>query len=275
MKIALDSYCYHRHFGEVYLDIETEPKNKLDFWQCIHEAVSFGIDGISIESFMLSNSNDDEICKLNNILDTHHIELVWAWGHPSSFGNGQYPKAFDDFKKHVIIVKKLDAKVMWIYADGLKTLSQCSWQDHKNAMLLILKQAAVFLILAVENHADLYTDEIVHLVKSIDSYYFGICLDKTNNLRMLEDPWLAIQKMAPYTKATHIKDIAAYQGNPKPFSFWPSVISGQGITSLYQTFQLLNQLNYQGFLTLKINYLYPQHTSTKQAIQHSLDYLKI
>lgn len=279
MKIALDSYFYHRHFGEAYPDIETEPKNKLDFWQCIHEAISFGIDGISIESFMLPNPNDNDICKLNNILDTHHIELVWAWGHPAGFGNGQHPEAFDDFKKHVIIVKKLGAKVMRICAGGRKTRPQCSWKDHKNALLPILKQAAAFaeqheLILAVENHVDLYADEIVDLVKSIDSHYFGICLDTANNLRMLEDPWLAIQKMAPYAKATHIKDITAYQGNPKSFSFWPSVISGQCIIPLDQTFQLLNQLNYQGLLALEIDYLHPRYPSTKQAIQHSLDYLK-
>lgn len=279
MKIALDSYCYHRHFGEVYLNFETEPKNKLDFWQCIHESIGFGIDGISIESFMPPNPNDDEIYKLNNILDTHHIELVWVWGHPSGFSNGQHPKAFDDFKKHVIIAKKLGAKVMRICAGGRKTRPQCSCKDNKNALLPILKQATAFaeqheLILAIENHVDLYADESMDLVKSIDSHYFGICLDTANNLRMLEDPWLAIQKMAAYAKATHIKDITAYQGNPKSFSFWPSVISSQGIISLDQTFQLLNQSNYQGFLALEIDYLHPRYPSTKQVIHHSLDYLK-
>ena len=279
MKIALDSYVYHRHFGEVYANLETEPQVKLSFWQMVQQAIDFGLEGISIESFMFPRPSPDDISKLKHILDTHHLELVWAWGHPSGFENGSNSKVMADFEKHALIAKKLGAKVMRICAGGRKTRPDGSWQEHKNALLPLLQQATDFavqhdLILALENHVDLYADEMVDLVQSIDSDHFGICLDTANNLRMLEDPWQAIVKMAPYAKATHIKDIQAFQGDPKTFAFWPSVVSGQGNIPLEKTFQLLQQLNYQGLLALEIDYLHPRYPSEHDAILQSLDYLK-
>ena len=279
MKIALDSYVYHRHFGEVYPNLETEPQIKLNFWQMLQQAIDFGLEGISIESFMLPDPTAKDIDRLNNILDTHHLELVWAWGHPSGFESGHNSEAIQDFEKHALIAKQLGAKVMRICAGGRKTRPDSSWHEHKAMLLPFLQQATEFalqhnVILALENHVDLYADEMVDLVQTIDSNHFGICLVTANNLRMLEDPWEAIQKMATYAKATHIKDIQAFQGDPKTFAFWPSVVSGQGNIPLEKTFQLLHQLNYQGLLALEIDYLHPRYPSEFDAIQDSLNYLK-
>lgn len=34
---------------------------------------------------------------------------------------------------------------------------------------------------------------------------------------MLEDPAVAIEKLAPYARATHVKDVKAKSGNPRDF----------------------------------------------------------
>lgn len=224
MKIALDSYVYHRHFGEIYPNLEIEPQVKLNFWQMLQQAIDFGLEGISIESFMFPNPSSDDIYKLKHILDQHHLELVWAWGHPSGFENGANSKAMIDFEKHVLIARKLGAKVMRICAGGRKTRPNATWQEHKNALLPLLQQATDFavqhnLILAVENHVDFYADELVDLVQSIGSDYFGICLDTANNLRMLEDPWKLLSKWRPMPKRHILKIFKPFKVIPKPSHF--------------------------------------------------------
>lgn len=279
MKIAIDGYCYHRHFNQHYPLLEQEAVPQLNFWQCLEQAIQFQIEGISIESFMLPDPTEDDILKLRQILSAQQLELIWAWGHPSGFESGQNAQALVDFQKHAKIAQALGAKTMRICAGGRKSRPQGTWQNHKKSLLPLLEKATDFAIqhqltLALENHVDLLADEIVDLVKTIDSPHFGICLDTANNLRMLEDPWQAIEKMAPYAKATHIKDVQAFQGDPKTFAFWPSVVSGQGLIPLEKTFHLLNQLNYQGLLALEIDYLHPQYTSEYDAFSQSLNYLK-
>lgn len=282
MKIAIDSYCFHRYFGEIYPDLELPPPYAMTLLECIEHSITLGIEGISIESFMLPNPSPQDIQQLKHLLTQHQLELVWAWGHPSGLYSGQRPDILNELKQHIDIAQQLGAKVMRICAGGRKTRPVTDWQLHKAALLPLLQDAVVHakqhnMILALENHMDFYADEIVDLIQSINSPYLGICLDTANNLRMLEDPWQAIEKILPYAKATHIKDVKAFKGDPKTFSFWPSVPSGQGIIPLEKTLKWLAEHDYQGLLALEIDYLHPdylQQGNEFQAIKTSIDYLK-
>ena len=50
MKVGIDSYCYHRMFGEVYPDQQKPPPRKLTLEQFIDRAKELGVDGVSLES---------------------------------------------------------------------------------------------------------------------------------------------------------------------------------------------------------------------------------
>ncbi|WP_254433881.1 sugar phosphate isomerase/epimerase [Acinetobacter sp. Marseille-Q1618] len=181
MKIAIDGYCCHRHFGEIYPNSETEPALKLNFWQCLEQAIDFDIEGISIESFMFSHPQAQDVERLKTILKQHQIELVSAWKYPCDFESGKNLNALDVFKKHVSSAQKLGAKVMRICAGGRP---QDSWQTHKSILLALIEQATDFAI----QYNIIMANEIVDLVKCINHEHFGICLDTAHNLRMLEDP---------------------------------------------------------------------------------------
>jgi len=71
---------------------------------------------------------------------------------------------------------------------------------------------------------------------AIDSS-LGACLDTANNLRMFEDPMDVVEKLAPYTRAVHLKDITAFRGNPRDFGFWPSVPLGRGLIDIARAAQ--------------------------------------
>jgi sugar phosphate isomerase/epimerase len=104
----------------------------------------------------------------------------------------------------------------------------------------------------------------------------GVCLDTGNNLRLFEDQVEVAAKLAPFTRATHIKDVAALRAqNPKDFAFWPSVPLGAGLIDLPAVIQLLRQVNYQGLLALEIDYLHPDFGEQEEpAIARSLHYLR-
>lgn len=62
--------------------------------------------------------------------------------------------------------------------------------------------------LAVENHKDWRSYELVNALKKIDSEWIGATLDFGNNIALLEDPMEVVQNLAPYTMTAHIKDMA-------------------------------------------------------------------
>lgn len=60
--------------------------------------------------------------------------------------------------------------------------------------------------LAVENHQDLASEELLWLCETIDSPRFGITLDTGNPLATAEEPLDFYRRVAPFVKNVHLKD---------------------------------------------------------------------
>jgi sugar phosphate isomerase/epimerase len=145
---------------------------------------------------------------------------------------------------------------------GGRSSRRAEWAEHRRDLLPLLAEAADYatgigLTLAVENHVDLYADELAELITTVDSPALGVCLDTANNLRMLEDPDRAIDVLAPFAKAVHLKDVQAFRGDPKTFTFWPSVPVGQGLIDIPRTLGVLASYGFDGLLAIEIDYLHP------------------
>lgn len=95
--------------------------------------------------------------------------------------------------------------------------------------------------LAVENHKDWKAEELVQLIKSIQSPFVGITLDFGNNLALLEEPMQVIRTLAPYVFSTHVKDmgLALYD---KGFLL-SEVPLGQGVIDLAEAVKLCRKFN--------------------------------
>ncbi|MGE4482260.1 sugar phosphate isomerase/epimerase family protein [Acidocella sp.] len=244
----------------------------------LERAKALGVAGVSLESCFLPGMSLAAAVDLRETLDRFGFERIWAWGHPSGLCSGAAPERLHDLKDHVEIAARLGAKVMRICC-GSRHTRPPEWPSHKAALLPLLRDAAAHaqrfgVVLAIENHIDLLADELVELIEEINSPWLGVCLDTANNLRLLEDPLQAALKLAPYARATHVKDVRARAGNPHDFSFWPSVPLGQGVIDLPAIFAALRGHGYDGLLALEIDYLDPAHENDEQAIIESLDYMR-
>jgi len=89
------------------------------------------------------------------------------------------------------------------------------WQSFLQEVLAQLKEATlvaekVQVNLAVENHQDLASEELLWLCESIGSARFGITLDTGNPLATAEEPLDYFRRVAPYLKNVHLKDYTLY-----------------------------------------------------------------
>jgi sugar phosphate isomerase/epimerase len=92
------------------------------------------------------------------------------------------------------------------------------WQPFLQEILAGLRQAAVSaertgVNLAVENHQDLASEELLWLCESIGSQRFGITLDTGNPLATAEEPVDFARRVAPYVKHVHLKDYRVFMSN--------------------------------------------------------------
>jgi sugar phosphate isomerase/epimerase len=276
MKIAIDSYCYHRQFGDAYA-WQPRARRRLTVWDFLRRAKQLGVTGVSLEACYLP-TDQPFLQKLRTELDEHGFERVWAWGHPDGLRSGKDGAAARDLVKHLGIAGQLGCKVMRIVGGSRRSRPE-SWSVHKRQLGRMLKGLLGpaedhGVVMAMENHIDLLADEMVELMTGIDSPWLGVCLDTGNNLRMFEDPTVVAEKIAPFARATHIKDLTAHRGNPREFQFWPSVPLGKGLIDLPAVLGFLRKAKYEGLLAIEVDYLHPEYGEEDDAVAKSVRYLQ-
>ncbi|MBE7493599.1 MAG: TIM barrel protein [Verrucomicrobiaceae bacterium] len=97
------------------------------------------------------------------------------------------------------------------------------------------------LRLAIENHKDHTTEELIGLMKSISSEWIGVLVDTGNNLALLEEPQGVVAALAPYALSVHLKDMAV-QASDDGFLL-SEVPLGSGFLDLPRMVSVLRQAN--------------------------------
>jgi sugar phosphate isomerase/epimerase len=93
--------------------------------------------------------------------------------------------------------------------------------------------------LAVENHKDFRTDELVGLLKVIASEWVGVCVDTGNSIALLERPTETAELLAPWAAACHLKDMGV-EGSPDGFLL-SEVPLGDGFLDLRRIVEALRK----------------------------------
>jgi sugar phosphate isomerase/epimerase len=67
--------------------------------------------------------------------------------------------------------------------------------------------------LAVENHKDWRVEDLLGMLKRLDSRHVGVCVDTGNSIALLEDPHEVVEAYAPWAFSVHLKDmgVAEYE----------------------------------------------------------------
>ena len=89
------------------------------------------------------------------------------------------------------------------------------WQPFMQDVLTHLQKATIIaeqaqVNIAVENHQDLASEELLWLCETIGSPHFGITLDAGNPLATAEEPLDFFERVAPFIKNVHLKDYVVY-----------------------------------------------------------------
>jgi 3-oxoisoapionate decarboxylase len=263
MKIGIDSYCYHRFFGEVYPH-QPKPSKSWTPQDFIKRAHDLKVDGVSLESCFIPRFDAAYLSELKGLLDEYKMDRVFAWGHPDGLEGGRNQPAFEDMVKSIEYAKAIGADVMRVCGASLMfrnephgpMLEKLATQ-FKQAVK-VAEKAGVKI--ADENHIDFTSDEMLSLMKAVDSPYFGINFDTGNFMRVLDDPIKGMQKLAKYVLSTHVKDLKPNrEAAVDDWYFFSSTPVGDGLVDNQKLAQLLRDAGYTGFLAVEIDNLHPDY----------------
>jgi sugar phosphate isomerase/epimerase len=280
MKVGIDSYCYHRFFGEVYPDQKAPAKN-MTMQDFLTRAKELEVDGVSLESCFFPAGADAAWFKdLKAQLDEYKFDRVYAWGHPDGLERGQNWTAYDEMVAGIPNAKLIGADVMRVVGSSLMFRHE-PHAPQIAALAKMFKKAVKIaedlgVKMAVENHIDFTADEILQLLEEVDSDYFGLNFDTGNFLRLLDDPVKGMEKLAPYVLATHVKDLMPDKNaRPTDWHFFAGVPVGMGLIDNQTLAQLLHKANFKGFLAVEIDHPHTDWTEREdEAVAISIKELK-
>jgi sugar phosphate isomerase/epimerase len=278
MKVGIDSYCYHRYFGEVYPE-QAPPPREMTLEDFLDRAKELEVDGVSLESCFITSFDAAYLRDVKAKLDAYGFDRVFAWGHPDGLEGGKNQQAYEDMVASFEHARNIGADVMRVVGSSLAFRFE-SHVEQIERLTRMFKEAAKVaedygIKIAVENHIDFTADEMLTLIDSVGSPYFGINFDTGNFVRLLDDPIKGVETLAPHVYATHVKDLKPQKGAPvDEWYFFSSTPVGEGIVDNLKLARVLNDAGFTGFLAVEIDFLHPDYPDEDQAVEQSVRELK-
>lgn len=280
--VGIDSYSFHRYFGEVYPQ-QKDPGKRWDMKDdFVPFAKSLEVDEVALETIFYPAFDDNYCAAIKDELDDAGLRRVIGWGHPDGLHRGQDADALDDLIRHIPRAEKVGASIMRIVASSMLYVDEPHGPQVEASIAMLKKATKVAeghgVTLAIENHIDFTSLEILEIVQAIDSPNFRVNFDTGNALRLYEDPVEAARNLAPYTVATHTKDIITRRGGSpsERFLFWPSCPAGEGLIDFPAIARVLEDAGFEGSLAVELDLLAAPWNgrSEEENVTQSIEYLK-
>lgn len=278
MQAGIDSFSYHRYFGETFPQ-QAPLDRRMSMEDLLRRTKEMGAEGISIESCFLPRFDQAYLADLKALLDDLGLARAYAWGHPRGLEAGKSEKAFAEMLGAFRHAQLLGASVMRVVS------SNRIYRDEPHgpqlARLKELYRKAVKVAeeygikIAIENHLDYHSTELLEILEAVDSPYVGITFDSGNFVRLNEDPVEAMRRLAPAVLATHLKDLRVMPGVPADqWCYYATVPLGDGIVDNGALVKLLHAAGYQGLLAVEIDLLHPDYSDEDAAVARSVANIK-
>ncbi|MFD2612466.1 sugar phosphate isomerase/epimerase family protein [Paenibacillus gansuensis] len=137
------------------------------------------------------------------------------------------------------------------------------WDSFLQAVLTGLETAVRIaenkgITLALENHQDVASEELIWLCEKIGSSHFGITLDTGNPLATAEEPVDFAKRIASYVKHVHLKDYWVYL-TEEGYKLVRCPI-GQGVVDFPALLPIFSSLSSELTMSIEIGALEARHT---------------
>ena len=260
MKLGLHTYTLHLWGLGQNWGIQADPRPKeMNLFQLMDKAVEWGLDGLHITGCDLETKDDDRLQEVNQAAKAHGLYLEYNYSRAEEFD----ARLTDTVEAGIVITHKLGADLAKLSLDirrprplygscfHPKVMRQlCDVYDEVIAVLPLLEKTGIKL--ALENHTETFSDEIIWLIEQINHPLVGACVDTVNSMGVLENPEDAVEKLAPYAFSNHFCD---HKLDRDQFGIrFHGVALGDGDIDCFKTYNTIREVSPTDRITFEIEW---------------------
>jgi sugar phosphate isomerase/epimerase len=281
MEIGIDSYSYHRRYGETRPGEQPHPVRwALEPAPAIDHARSLGVDALFLETCYLP---PPDVIEAGLTAAAAPVRLGFSWGHPWPSGQfhglegGREPGAEADLARWIDAAARFGHGTLRITAGSPASRGDEPAEVLVERLVGPMRRAAdraaeAGVHLALENHGDLRAGDILDLLARVDRPGVGVCLDNVNLIRVGDDMLAGTRALAPHALLVQLKD--HLPGDPTVAGGPVCTALGEGIAPLDDLLAILDGAGFTGPVCVELASLGSGEVDELALVERSVGWLR-
>jgi sugar phosphate isomerase/epimerase len=215
MLLGLHTYSLYLHgIGQAWADFKLPWPRQMSTLELLDEGVNMGLDGFHLDDGVLETLDPSYLKEVRAAARERGLYLEYNF---SMDMGGRGIGIQHDLAEAIATAENLGSDIVKVSMDLVRPRPLAGSRFHPQVKAQMQSFAARLkasaptaeaagIRVAVENHCDSFSEEILWLLDLVDHPAVGACIDTVNALMVMEDPMQAIANLAPRAFTNHFRD---------------------------------------------------------------------
>jgi len=287
MLLGLHTYSFYLHgIGQAWADFKLPWPRQMSTFELFDEAVLMGLDGLHLDDGVLETLDPAYLQEVNAAARERGLYLEYNF---SMDMGGMGIGIQHDLGEAIATAGSLGADIVKVSMDLVRPRPLAASRFHprvKDQMKIFAAQlkasapaaAAAGIKIAVENHCDSFSEEILWLLDRVDHPAVGACIDTVNALMVMEDPMQAIANLAPRAFTNHFRDdrieMQRYGFKLTGAAVGEGDIDMQRAYEIFKTKSTMRRINIETEMEIPLDNMEQALRLEKETIERSIRYCR-
>ena len=287
MLLGLHTYSFYIHgIGQAWADFSLPWPRQMSTFELFDETVRLGLDGLHLDDGVLETLDMSYLKEVNAAAREHGLYLEYNF---SMDMGGMGIGIQHDLAEAIATAAGLGADIVKVSMDLKRPRPVSASRFHDEVMAQMksfasqLKAAApqadaAGIKIAVENHCDSFSEEILWLLDRVNSPVVGACIDTVNAMMVMEDPMQAIANLAPRAFTNHFRDdrieFRRYGFKLTGTAVGEGDIDMKGAYEIFKTKSNMRRINIETEMEIPLDDMQQALRMEKDTIERSIRYCR-
>ncbi|RLC22339.1 MAG: sugar phosphate isomerase/epimerase, partial [Deltaproteobacteria bacterium] len=215
MQLGMHTYSlYHHGVAEDWAGFKLPWKRQITLFEMMDYIVELGLEGLHLDAKAFDEMNEGYFERVKQYAASQNLYLEYNFAMKS----GHYDSSVQHgIEEGVAIAQSIGADITKIGMNLKRPRPVAASKFHPDVMSQLekvvakVKQALAFvektgIKLALENHTDAFSEEVIWVLDQINHPLVGACIDTVNGIHVTENPITAVENLAPRAFTNHFRD---------------------------------------------------------------------
>jgi sugar phosphate isomerase/epimerase len=248
MRLGMHTYSlYHHGVAEDWAGFRLPWARQITLFEMMDYIVELGLEGLHLDAKAFDQMDEPYFERVRKAARDRDLYLEYNFAMES--------RAYDSSVQHTVeqgvaIAHSIGADITKIGLNLVRPRPVAASKFHPKVMeqleavvnkvnqaLALVEKTGVKL--ALENHTDAFSEEIIWVLDQINHPLVGACIDTVNGLHVTENPITAVENLAPRAFTNHFRDNKIVMA-PWGLKFTGAAL-GEGDLDMKRSYELIRQ----------------------------------